>query len=121
MSIFIDRAGCSSPDLKGDLLEEWDDIRAELPGQWRRALRKAPRAFKNGDVVYTDEGPRGQPSPYYVLHRAARAQAVKLDVTGRTYTAGPIVDRSTLGKLRPVTHWGPGVVGPAHTTYPHPQ
>jgi hypothetical protein len=114
ISIYIDRAGCTNPDLKGDLLEEWEDIKAELPASWRRGMNKPHKALKSGDIFADQAG------TYYRRVRGGRAQELRLDVMGIPYSADVYHTTTQLGEQIPVTMWGPAVLGPARTTFPRP-
>ena len=80
MSIFIDRAGCSDPYLKGDLLKEWKEIRLEMPGSWRTAMRRQPPHTKEGDVIHRD-------GVYFQVCRGGRACRLSLDTLGNPHGA----------------------------------
>jgi hypothetical protein len=111
MSIFIDRAGCNNPSLKGDLLQEWDAIRAELPQEWLRALR-VTYTPKVGQIVLANNS-------YYWKGKHGRLSSLELDVLGIPYSTGEVTREGVVGEIRQVSMWGDGVLGPSEDTFPH--
>ena len=113
MSLFIDRAGCRDQYLKGDLLNDWARISAELPRDWLRALRAPDPDPKAGDIRISN-------GTYYLVGKYGALAEVWLDVMGMPHKTGNTASMSAVGRLDPVVQWGAGIVGPADSTFPRP-
>ena len=111
MGIFIDRAGCTSHRLKRELLQEWREIRLELPRSWSKVMSVSSPPLVPEQIVTDDVR-------YYVVWNGKRACEARLDVLGAPYEVGPVYTLSQLSELRPVAEWNERVVGPAHSTHP---
>ena len=112
MSIFIDRAGCNDPYLKGDLLNEWNDIRRELPNSWRMAMRRQPPHTKEGDIIHKD-------GTYFQVWRGGRACQLSKDTLGYPHVTSKVI--GIPANYDRVTTWVSAILGPAHSAFPAPE
>jgi hypothetical protein len=113
MSIFIDRAGCVDPGLKGDLLLDWDAIAAELPRSWQRMMREEPPTARRGEVVHSN-------GKYYMKGRGGRLSRVELDVKGTPYLTGEEKTAREVGPTDRTVLWNGHVMGPERDVFPNP-
>ena len=81
MGVFIDRAGCTSHRLKRELLQEWREIRLELPRSWSKVMSVSSPPLVPEQIVTDDV-------LYYVVWNGKRACEARLDVLGARGGAG---------------------------------